>query len=163
MNIQSLIIHGFIFAVLAHLAITFILVINPRYEMKSYPKEILACVPPQTKQEKRGFIRIAIPLMSLLIGYLLWSVTMTYKGTGVGYGILWIQIFGMMSLWNIGDLFIMDWLLFCYIQPKFMALPGTQGHPGYKNYKYHGRGFFIGIGLSLVSATILACITMVII
>ena len=44
-------IEGLIFAIAMCGWIALILKVNPRYEMKSYPKEILDTIPAQTKEE----------------------------------------------------------------------------------------------------------------
>lgn len=154
-NIFNSLLHGTIFGALANLMVVIILKVNPRYEMKSYPKEILDCVSPQTKQERLGFLRWALPMMLSIIIYLVITVISSYKGMVVSFFTVFLHIFIMCSIWNLIDLLIMDWLIFCYISPKFMALPGTEGHRGYKNYKYHFVGFLKGIVISTIASFVL--------
>jgi hypothetical protein len=35
------------------------------------------------------------------------------------------------------DLIVFDWLVFCTIQPRFAVLPGTEGMPEYRDYRFH--------------------------
>ncbi|MFD8378495.1 hypothetical protein ACFV2X_08125 [Streptomyces sp. NPDC059679] len=37
------------------------------------------------------------------------------------------------------DLVVLDWWLFCRVQPRFMVLPGTEGMPEYRDYAFHVR------------------------
>ncbi|AXU16190.1 hypothetical protein D1794_27840 [Streptomyces clavuligerus] len=37
------------------------------------------------------------------------------------------------------DLVILDWWLFCTVQPRFMVPPGTEGMPEYRDYAFHWR------------------------
>ncbi|MBO3673879.1 hypothetical protein [Streptomyces sp. NEAU-YJ-81] len=37
------------------------------------------------------------------------------------------------------DLVILDWWLFCTVQPRFMVLPGTEGMAEYRDYGFHWR------------------------
>ncbi|GLF96989.1 hypothetical protein [Streptomyces yaizuensis] len=37
------------------------------------------------------------------------------------------------------DLLVLDWWLFCTVQPRFMVLPGTEGMPEYRDYAFHWR------------------------
>ncbi|MBL1099306.1 hypothetical protein [Streptomyces coffeae] len=37
------------------------------------------------------------------------------------------------------DLLVLDWWLFCTIQPRFMVLPGTEGMPEYRDFGFHVR------------------------
>jgi len=66
-----------------------------------------------------------------------------------------IHTFGVAFSFNLVDWIILDWLLFCTIQPKFMIIPGSEGMPGYKNYFIHFRGFLIGSVISLFGALII--------
>jgi hypothetical protein len=55
-----------------------------------------------------------------------------------------------LLVFNIFDLIILDWLVFCTIQPRSMVLPGTEGMAGYRNYHFHFIGFLKGLGFSAV-------------
>jgi hypothetical protein len=57
-------------------------------------------------------------------------------------------VFGAIAVFvfNLYDLLILDWLLFCTIQPKSMVLPGTEGMAGYRDYRFHFIGFLKGLG-----------------
>src|SRR3990172_27498 len=68
--------------------------------------------------------------------------------------------FIVLMVFNLFDLLIADWLVFVTIQPKAVILPGTVGMAGYKNYRFHFRGFLIGILSSAVAAAILAGIAL---
>ena len=57
-----------------------------------------------------------------------------------------------MFSFNLVDLFILDWLIFCTITPKFILLPGSDGHPAYKNYKYHFVAALKGTLFALIGA-----------
>ncbi|WP_335937053.1 hypothetical protein [Streptomyces sp. PTD5-9] len=37
------------------------------------------------------------------------------------------------------DLVVLDWWLFCLVQPRFMVLPGTEGMPQYRDFAFHVR------------------------
>ncbi|MFF4666260.1 hypothetical protein [Streptomyces sp. NPDC001282] len=37
------------------------------------------------------------------------------------------------------DLLVLDWWLFCLVQPRFMVLPGTEGMPQYRDFAFHVR------------------------
>jgi hypothetical protein len=158
MLIGKALIHGIILSVGLCGWILIILRVNPRFEMKSYPKEILDNVDKQTKKEKIGFVSMALPGMLLVIGYILFSLVQTYQYKDISLIMLFSQLFISFMVWNLVDLLVMDWLLFCKINPNFMILPGTKGNSGYKNYKYHFIGFIKGIFICLVGAVILAMI-----
>ncbi|MEU8824647.1 hypothetical protein [Streptomyces sp. NPDC048636] len=37
------------------------------------------------------------------------------------------------------DLLVLDWWLFCTVQPRFMVLPGTEGMPEYRDFGFLAR------------------------
>ncbi|MBN2051210.1 MAG: hypothetical protein JW760_12230 [Spirochaetales bacterium] len=57
---------------------------------------------------------------------------------------------------NLVDLLIIDWLVFCLLTPRFIRLPGTDGHPGYKNYGYHSKAFLKGCLFSTAASLLFA-------
>lgn len=56
----------------------------------------------------------------------------------------------VLLVFNIFDLLVLDWLLFCTIQPRPMVLPGTEGMPDYRDYRFHFIGFLKGLGFCTV-------------
>jgi hypothetical protein len=69
-------------------------------------------------------------------------------------------VFGIISVFvfNLFDLLILDWLLFCTIQPRMMVLPGTQGMAGYRDYRFHFVGFLKGLGFCLFGGLVIAAL-----
>jgi hypothetical protein len=59
-------------------------------------------------------------------------------------------------VFNLYDLLILDWLLFCTIQPRPMVLPGTEGMAGYRDYRFHFIGFLKGLGFCLAGGLVIA-------
>ena len=162
MYIYRIILDGLILSFLMAVTIISILRLNPRYEMKSYPKEILNEVEPQTEEEKQGFLRIALPMMILIFIFLVDRVRSAYLNSYVTYALLFLHTFFILMIWNTIDLLFMEWLLFCTITPNFIILPGTKGNKGYKNYKYHFIGFLKGIVISAFCSLAIAAIVMII-
>ncbi len=136
--------------------ISVILKVNPRFEMKSYPLEIVNSVEKQTKNEKKGFLMMALPMLLLVMIYLIFSTFFAYEDFDISYLVLFLHLFIVFMIWNVFDLIIFDWLIFCTINPEFMILPGTKGHPAYKDYMYHFIGSLKGIFLSAIGAMIIA-------
>ena len=65
-----------------------------------------------------------------------------------------------LLVFNTFDLIILDWLFFCTIQPRSMVLPGTEGMPGYRDYRFHFIGFLKGLAFCTVGALIIAVVWM---
>ncbi|MCX4967546.1 hypothetical protein OHA98_22850 [Streptomyces sp. NBC_00654] len=45
---------------------------------------------------------------------------------------------GFLAL-TLFDLVVLDWWLFCTVQPRFMVLPGTEGMAEYRDFAFHVR------------------------
>lgn len=75
----------------------------------------------------------------------------------------------MMLAIHLFDLLVLDWLVFGVWQPDFVVLPGTKGHPAYRDFGYHLRVLFprpvpwpillipiVGVGLGGLTALVQA-------
>lgn len=156
MLVSKAVAEGLLLAVIMCSWIAVILKVNPRYEMKSYPKEILAVIPAQTKREKRGFLVMALPVMLFVITGIVLCVYRDYAGLDISYAILFGHVFLILQIWNLLDWLVYDWIIFCTLNPGFMVIPGTEGNPGYQNYTYHFIGFLKGLPMTAAGAGILA-------
>lgn len=61
-----------------------------------------------------------------------------------------------LLVFNVFDLLVLDWLLFCTVQPRMMVLPGTEGMPAYRDYRFHFVGFLKGLGFCMLGGLITA-------
>ena len=67
-------------------------------------------------------------------------------------------LFQFVNLW---DIVVLDWLIFTWLTPEFIVLPGTEGSPGYDNYWFHFQRSFLHPGPwggALVFSTVTALI-----
>jgi len=155
--IQNIIHDGLILTACAALFITITMWANPRIWLHDYPKEIQAMVPPKSEKEKRLSLMLGIPFLVLLFAFPFYS-TLTLRITTPGeisFGILAINAFGVVFVFNLVDWLILDWLMFCTITPPFVVIPGSEGARGYKDYGYHFRGFLIGTLYSVLAGVII--------
>jgi hypothetical protein len=65
-----------------------------------------------------------------------------------------------LLVFNTYDLIVLDWLLFCTIQPRQMVLPGTEGMAGYRDYRFHFVGFLKGLGFCAAGGLLVAALWM---
>lgn len=72
-------------------------------------------------------------------------------------------VFAYLALlvFNIYDLLILDWLLFCTLQPRMMVLPGTEGMAAYHDYRFHFVGFLKGLVFLLVGSLVITVFWMI--
>lgn len=64
----------------------------------------------------------------------------------------------VLLVFNVFDLLVLDWLLFCTIQPRAMVLAGTEGMAAYRDYRFHFVGFLKGLGFCAVGGIVIASI-----
>jgi len=160
LNLSKILIDGTIFSFIASGYLLAVLWLNPRLFLQDYPKDVQEKVPPKSPTENRlatyfgsGFLLI------LILGPFLSTLSLKISSSTVlPFEVLFIHTFGVASLFNLVDWIILDWLLFCTIQPKFMIIPGTDNMAGYKDYFMHFRGFIIGSLISALGAIIIAAV-----
>ncbi len=131
---------------------------NPRYMMQDYPKEITKNIEEKSSKEKNESTLYGLPFLLILCFY---PLVFGLYGRLVMHFSFWQNLFAIFSLFfsfNLIDLLILDWLIFCYITPGFMVIPGTEGDIGYKNYWFHFVGFIKGCGFSLIGTALFVLI-----
>ena len=64
---------------------------------------------------------------------------------------LFAYAFGMLFIFNIVDLLIIDWLIVCWFKPGWVIIPGTEHIVIPNPYLHHFKGFLRGtVGLLIV-------------
>jgi hypothetical protein len=118
---------------------------SPRvWGYSDYSESIKAKVPPQTKQEKRLAILIAVPWLLFSAGFPIYStfVLKSKFGGEIPFWLAFLNVFVLVFLVVLGDLVILDWLIVSKFTPEFVIIPGTE-EADYKDfshhYKAHGR------------------------
>ena len=157
-NIGRTLLEGAILSVIASILLIAILRFNPRLFLQDYPGEIQNQVAPKTEKEKRQSLIVGIPFLIVVIAVPFIS-TLTLKhqsGEGVSCLHLFLNAFGIVFVFNLVDLLLLDWLMFCTITPKFVVIPGTEGSEAYKDYGYHFRASITGTILSVVGGLVIA-------
>jgi hypothetical protein len=157
-GIGKIILDGAILSLLASIFLIAILQFNPRLFLQDYPQTIQSKVPPKTKSEKRQSWIVGVPFLLLLFAVPFIS-TLSLKnqsGTPATFLQLFLNAFGVAFAFNLVDLVLLDWLVFCTITPKFVIIPGTEGDEGYKDYAFHFRASIVGTIISLVAGLLIA-------
>ena len=99
-----------------------------------------------------------MPFLLVLLAFPIYA-TFTFQSQGngeAGFSNLWLYAFGIAIAFNLWDWLVLDWLIFCTITPKQFIIPGSEGHPAYKDYAFHFRGFLIGSVFSAVLGLVTA-------
>lgn len=139
---KHLLIHSLLFAALVNGYLLLVMVFtSPRvWAYSDYSDAIKAKVPPQTPEEKRLAMIIAVPWMLFTFGFPLYS-TYALKSDLGGEISFWTAILNLLALVTaatLGDLVILDWLIVNKITPEFVIMPGTE-KADYSDFSHHYR------------------------
>ncbi|GAB6437524.1 MULTISPECIES: nitroreductase [Bacillus] len=129
---------------------------NPRLSLTEYPKDIQKVVFPKAIHEKKQTIYFNIAYNAILFGTPFVSTYILHKHEKLLYIDAYLHTFGILMIFNLVDLFILDWLIFCWITPRFVVIPSTEGMKGYKDYKFHLRGAIVGTKFLAIVSLFLA-------
>ena len=144
-------------ALLSIVASTYLLVLlrfNPRIFLGHYPKEIREIVPPKSEKERRMSILLGLLIGAPLASALLWR-TATLGSRS--FWELFAYSFGVLFIFNLVDLLILDWLIVCWFNPRWLILPGTEQIVILKSYLHHFKEFVMGtVGLVFVGLAVAA-------
>jgi hypothetical protein len=154
-DFPQLAIDALIYIALATLTLMGVVLYNPRLMLQDYPPAIQEVVPPKTEREKRQGILLGLPFLLIL---LVLPFVFTFRLEQDSFLGLFLYAFGLTWAFNTWDWLVLDWLIFCKITPKFFIIPGSEGHPAYKDYAFHFRGFLIGSVFSLIMGAIVAAV-----
>jgi len=148
---------GVLFSVVASTCLIALLRFNPRIFLRHYPREIRKIVPPKSEKERQLSI-----LLGLLIGVPLASA-LVWRVATLGSHSFWelfAYAFGVLFIFNLVDLLVLDWLIVCWLEPRWVILPGTEHVVIRKQYLHHFKGFLIGtVGLGIVGLAIAALLS----
>lgn len=160
-DVPLLLFHSVLYVALATVFLLGLVLYNPRLMLQDYPPAIKAIVPPKTEQEKRLSTWLGLPFILVLFIFPVYATFVFQAQTGAGFLWLWLYAFGIAFAFNLWDWLALDWLVFCTITPRQFVIPGSEGHPAYKDYFFHFRGFLIGTVFSAVMGLIAAGIVTV--
>ena len=162
MSLSPLVLHRILFdgtllSILGSAIVLASLRANPRYWLQDYPPSIQEAVPKKSKLEKEAAKRWGLPFIATLLGALVISGVLLKRALpGATFLQIYIDTLGVALFFNLWDLLVLDWLIFCTITPRFLVIPGTEGMAGYKDYRHHVGAFGSGALTSVVIAAIVA-------
>ncbi|KPK78857.1 MAG: hypothetical protein AMS25_14210 [Gemmatimonas sp. SM23_52] len=156
-DIGKILLHGAILAGLGSLLLMSAVAYNPRLARRGLPGEIKEKVPPLTTGERRRALFFAIPFFVLIIGGpFLSGLSLAIQAQGaLSFPEIAVHVFGVGLVFNLVDLVLLDWLIYCTITPRFVVVPGTEGMAGYKDYLFHLRAHVRGTGLQVILTLVL--------
>lgn len=164
----TLLTNALLFGLLLSLVLLVIMAISlaiaPDMWVHDYPPDIRAKYGPRSAKASRARPFIAIPffLAILVVPLLGLQRLAVLYATPLSFWQALGTAFLILFTFNLFDLLVLDWLVFVTLQPKAIVLPGTEGMPGYKDYRFHFEGFLKGILFSLLGGALLAGLWMLV-
>jgi hypothetical protein len=145
---------GALLSVVVSAYLLVVLRFNPRIALRHYPKEIQEIVPPKSRKERRMSILFGLLIGAPFTAGLLWRTAALESNS---FRELFAYVFGVLFIFNVVDLLILDWLILCWFEPRWAILPGTENVVLPKQYLHHFKGFLIGtVGLLIVALAVAA-------
>jgi hypothetical protein len=147
-------------ALLSVVASTYLLVLlrfNPRIFLGHYPKEIRQVVPPKSGKEKRISLLLGLLIAAPVTSALVWRTSILRSHS---FWDRFAYAFGVLFIFNLVDLLILDWLIVCWFKLRWVILPGTEHIVVPNPYLHHFREFLFGtFGLVVVGLAIAALLS----
>lgn len=158
--IQLGLLWGVIFGLVFSLATLILGRINAAMLINDYPPDIRAKYGPLDERTRKQAGQATLPLLATL-GLVLVLGLVQLRDLSGELAFLNTFIFTTLifQTWNLIDLVVLDWFLLMTVKPSFMSLPGTEGMPGYRDYKFHFQKFLNGIFFTLILALVVTCIS----
>jgi len=135
------------------------LALAPDMWVGDYPPDIRAKYGPMSPRGARLRPFIAIPFfLAILVIPVLALSSLASRVGYVPFTPALASSFIVFLTFNLFDLLIADWLLFCTLRPSRIVLPGTEGLAGYRDYRFHFIGFLKGLGFCLAGGLVVAAV-----
>jgi hypothetical protein len=166
-DLQFLLNYALIFGIGLTLLLTTITtvsgVIAPDMWVSKYPPDIQQRYGPMSARAARlrPYVALLVFAAALLVP-LLGLFALRAEVGEVPFILAFAFSSGTLLVFNTFDLLILDWLFFCTLQPRLMALPGTEGMPGYRDYRFHFIGFLKGLIFCATGGLVIALLWVVV-
>lgn len=155
--------HALIYGLALCLVLTTIMLISgavaPDMWVGDYPPDIRQKYGPMSARAARLRPWVAAAFFVAVLAVLILGLFALQASAG---RVSFVSAFAFTSaallVFNIFDLLVLDWLFFCTIQPRVMVLPGTEGMPGYRDYRFHFVGFLKGLGFCVAVGLVVAVV-----
>ena len=130
MDVMRAIMDGIAIAAIFNGAVAALVLIDPRYFFDSYPKAIQKAAPEQmTKKEKNINTILTIIICGICFVYSV--VSLLHTDISGFWNLFWMGYI-QWSILNLGDFFLLDFLLFQGKYKNKIVIPGPEGHKDYE-------------------------------
>jgi hypothetical protein len=157
--LSNALLYGLALSLILGAIMTISLALAPDMWVGDYPPDIRARVGPMSPRGSRLRPFIAIPFfLAILVIPLLALSSLASEVGSVPFTSALASSFIVFLTFNLFDLLIADWLIFCTLQPSRIILPGTEGMAGYRDYRFHFIGFLKGLVFCLIGGLVVAAV-----
>lgn len=141
LDLETILVHGAVLSVSGSCILLAAVRFNPRLAARDLPEEIQARTPLLTKGERLQATLFAVPFLALvLVVPLLSGLSFVAQSEGgVPFLLVFLPIFSVLFVFNLVDLLILEWLIYCTLTPTFVVIPETEDLPAYKDFSDHLR------------------------
>lgn len=153
--LQRTLLNSVIFSLALGVIIMGSLMYNARLWLQDYPKPIRDKVPPLSPAEKRDRLILSVLVLGVLFGGVLLEALQlrTAQGGTLTFGIAYLHIFLMLSVFNLFDALVLDLFIITLLKPRFVILPGAEGMEYlFNDYRKQFIDFLKGIAFCLVAS-----------
>lgn len=107
---------------------------EPRIWLHDAPKSLQLRVEPKSDREKRLTWAYTAIFLPLFFGVpLVATIWLRLSVPDLGFWEAFANAAGILLLFGLVDLILIDWLVVCWMTPGFIVLAGTEGAPEYKD------------------------------
>ncbi|HSH03895.1 MAG TPA: hypothetical protein VLL52_15370 [Anaerolineae bacterium] len=125
-----------------------------------YHPAIQEQLPPLPAKSKKQANFTATIFMTIIMRHLIHTNRALHQRANgrVSFTTAFLHNYFVLTIFNAIDAFILDYFLFKF-KPKWLILPGTEGHPAYDDYGFHLKASAKGLLLTILPSTIAAYLT----
>jgi hypothetical protein len=155
--IENALVHGLLLSLVLGAIMAASAAIAPDVWLSDYPPDVRARFGAMTPRAARLRGWVAAPFFAAFLGIPLLALARLEDQTGpLTFPAALASSYVVLLVFNAFDLVIVDWLVFCAIRPRWIVLPGTEGMPGYGDYRFHFVAFLKGLVLCAVASLVVA-------
>jgi len=168
MPFATLLRHGLLYGVILSVALSLITMGSLYWDaemwLHDYPQDIIEAhgpMGPRAVSRKRW---VGALFLVALVAIVVWAIVALHRLAPSRPTFIDVALVAMIvyMMFNAVDLLILDWLIFVWIRPRWIVLPGTEGCEGYADYGYHLRAAGKGVVFSLIGALVTAALTLLV-
>ena len=130
--------------------------------VNDFPPDVRERFGPMSPESRRRGYLLGLPAMAAGLAIAIVGTMRAGGGEPLGFGESFAHMFVVMTVFNLVDLIVLDWLIFVRLRPSFLVLPGTEGCAGYDDDAFHFIAFLKGTVLITVLSAVVAAILSVV-